>query len=147
MRAQLARCLIRDGRVGEGIALLEPAISELEGMSTDAEDYTANARVWLARALLDTGMAERAQALAESAVSHYRASREAGHPARAEAECQLAEALARRGRADDARALLETCVPGIEQYGQMEPWRRENARQLRDRLRARPVEEASARQW
>jgi tetratricopeptide (TPR) repeat protein len=144
MRAQLARCLIRDGRVAAGIALLEPAISALERMDPGAPDYTANARLWLARALLETGDAGRAQALAESAVTHYRTARAAGHPARAEAECQLAEALARRGRPEEARALLEACVPAIEQYGQMEPWRRESARQLRDRFRARPVEASAA---
>jgi serine/threonine-protein kinase len=143
MRAQLARCVVRDGRIDEGIALLEPTILSLAGMGAATADYTANARVWLGRALLDAGRLERALALAEAAVDHYRRSRSPEHPARAEAECHLAEVLAARGREDDARPLLEACVPRIEHYGQMEPWRRQSARQLRERLRATPVAAAA----
>jgi eukaryotic-like serine/threonine-protein kinase len=146
MRAQLARCVIRGGHLDRGMALLEPAIANLESHGADVADYTANARVWLGRALLDAGRPERAEPLVAAAVAHYRRTRPSGHPVRAETECELALVLAARNRPDEALALAETCAPRVATYGQMVSWRRQQVQQLLlQRLRAPSASAALSR--
>jgi serine/threonine-protein kinase len=144
MRAQLARCLIRAGRAGEGIVLLERAVQRLPAGDGILADYAANTRLWLGRALLDRGDVVRAEPLIVAAVEHYRSSREPDHPVRAGAECELAHVLAARRRFDDALSLVEACVPRIASYGQMEPWRKRDAERLLQRLRARAAVSVAA---
>ena len=134
MKAQLARCLLRNERLDEAIRILQPAIEALDGFGAEAATYAANARLWLGRALIESGRLDRADQLTTAAVDHYRRCRDAEHPARAEAECELAQVLAARGQVDDALALTRACVPRIADYGQMEPWRKRSVQQLHDRL-------------
>lgn len=136
MRAQLARCLIRGGRVADGIALLDPAVEALREAGPDVADYTANARLWLGTALLDTAQTDRAETLVAAAVDHYQRTRSPAHPVRAEAECELAQVLAVRGRLREALSLAEDCAPRIAAYGQVMPWRKQGAAELLQRLRA-----------
>jgi hypothetical protein len=97
MRAQLARCLLRQGQASRGIAQLEEALTRLQAIGDDS-NYVANVRLWLGRARLARGEIEDAEAQITQAVTYYRRTREEGHPARAEAECEFAEVLAAKGR-------------------------------------------------
>ncbi len=135
MRAQLARCLLRQQRVAEGTALLRHAIGRLQTIKGADPAYLANARLWLGRALLESGHADQAEVHIVPAVAFYRRTRDAGHPARAEADCELAHVLAARGRRDEALARAESCVPRLASYGPVEQWRKQSAERLLAELR------------
>jgi serine/threonine-protein kinase len=146
MRAQLARCFVRSGRLREGIAMLETALEDLAKHGEQALDYQANTRLWLGTALLEAGEEARAESHVLAAAEHQRRTRSPAHPARAEAECELAHVLAHRGRFDEALSLAEGCVPRVASYGQMLPWRKRSAQQLLDRLHLRGVPRPAAGQ-
>jgi hypothetical protein len=133
MRAQLARCLLRDGATDEAVRLLEGARLVLDAAGADAADYSANARLWLGTALWSKGERSRAGALVRSAVEHQRARRPATHPTRVEAECELAHVLEAEG-ADGRRAAAASCVAGLPHAPAMPVWRARAARALATRL-------------
>jgi serine/threonine-protein kinase len=139
-KAQLGRCVVRAGRLDEGIAILSSTAEELGDAGEEASDYYANVRQWLGTALLEKGDVERAEALVRAAVAYHARERQPDHPVRAEAECELAQVLAARRQFEEALALAERCVPRIAAYGQMAPWRRRSALQLLQKLRSAGVE-------
>jgi Tetratricopeptide repeat len=135
MRAQLARCVLHQGRRDEGLALLTTAVAQLQALGKDGQPNLSTARIWLGRVLLDQGRLDEADAHVTAAADHFR-SFPAGHGSRAQADCELARLFAARGRNAEALALAESCVPHLKGAGQMDATRKRDAERLLAKLRA-----------